>query len=263
MDYLRYYAEEQAVPVFSGLQATLNAAIHKIGEGSLRQGGETFVPFDIWKTPSFQRWYGRTIVASGNRLDDVRVRWVNRQGPEKKVIFLWIIQAKVWVEKEGRHAHRELVVGRLDISAIVLFHRGVTFDKTRVVLIREFRNAVSNSHGFVLELPSGSSFKPNPNPLDLMRDELLEETGITVLPDRIRIIADRQLVSTLSCHHALVGSVELTDAEMSAIEKHQGNVHGNVLDKERTYLEVRTLRQLLESDQMDWSNLGMIFSALQ
>ena len=262
MGYLAYYAKKHNIPVTDDLWDTVHDALVFIGEGAPRTGGETLVPLYVWKTPSFQSWYRKTILRTDNRLDGVRVRWVHCQGSEKKIVFLWIIQAKVWVEKEGRHAQMELIVGRPDISAIVLFCRGETFRQTEVVLIREFRNAVANSEGYVLELPGGSSFDTVENPLVLMKDELLEETGISIGLDRIRVVYERQLMGTLSAHRALIGSVELFVDEMARIKKQVGDLHGNVADGEKTYLEVKTVEELLQDEQMDWSNLGMIFSAL-
>ena len=41
-----------------------------------------------------------------------------------------------------------------------------------------------------------------------------------------------------------------------------GRHHGVEADTERTYVEVRTVRELLARPLTDWSNLGMIFAAL-
>jgi len=68
----------------------------------------------------------------------------------------------------------------------------------------------------------------------------------------------------LSTHHAHLYAAELTGGEMAqavALAK-SGETFGLEEDTERTYVEVRTLREMVYTELVDWSMLGMIFKAL-
>jgi hypothetical protein len=55
--------------------------------------------------------------------------------------------------------------------------------------------------------------------------------------------------------------MEITAAKMNA---GLGEVHGNnVTDSEQTYLEVRTVHEILESNLCDWTTVGMIMEAIR
>ena len=49
---------------------------------------------------------------------------------------------------------------------------------------------------------------------------------------------------------------------MIRLKFHQDQAFGNTSEKELTYVEVYTARQLLNEPITDWCNLGMIFAAL-
>jgi len=49
---------------------------------------------------------------------------------------------------------------------------------------------------------------------------------------------------------------------MQWFRNHVGDVHGVVEDTERTFLQVKTVKQLLQLDVVDWSTLGMILSSI-
>jgi hypothetical protein len=72
----------------------------------------------------------------------------------------------------------------------------------------------------------------------------------------------RQMVATLSAHKAHLFSVEIGDKELDLLRSQEGTAHGVVEDTERTYVEIRTLREILENNLVDWSMLGMILSVL-
>ncbi|MFA6158372.1 MAG: nucleoside 2-deoxyribosyltransferase domain-containing protein [Candidatus Paceibacterota bacterium] len=264
--YLSYYGQKEAAPCETDLREALRRAVEIIGDGAVRTGSETLVPLILWKTASFQGWYRRTVSDAGNRLDGFRVKVICRAGPQKKFVFLWVAHVNIWVEAEGRNKSNEIILARPDICSLVLFRRGVTLLDTEVVLVREFRSTVNNSKGFVLELPGGSSWKSGQEPSVVMCDECREETGIEISPERAHIVGDRQLLATFSVHRALVGAVELTEAEMRDARLRVGSVRAESHETgERVYLEVKTIRDLLgiSGQQMDWSNLGMIMAAIQ
>lgn len=58
--------------------------------------------------------------------------------------------------------------------------------------------------------------------------------------------------------------VVLTDEEINEAMRKQleKTTHGNSDETELTYVEIYTAHQLLEEPLTDWSNLGMIFAAL-
>lgn len=134
--------------------------------------------------------------------------------------------------------------------------------RSEVVLVREFRSTVSNSRGFVYELPGGSSFKPGVSPEQLASDEFFEEVGVRIDPSRMRRHGSRQLVATVLSHHSHLFSVELTEAEMNELKGMVGEMHGNnVTDSEQTYVEVKTMDDIHEPGSgVDYSTIGMISS---
>ena len=68
------------------------------------------------------------------------------------------------------------------------------------------------------------------------------------------------MMSTLCSAHSLMVYVELTDDEIKTLEQfqHDNKVFGNEEDSERTYVEIRTLEQVLLDKNIDWTNLRMI-----
>jgi hypothetical protein len=65
--YFRAKAKWLGLPIAHTLQATIGRALEMIGDGALREGGETHVPIDIWRTPVFRRWHAAQKKA-GNEL---------------------------------------------------------------------------------------------------------------------------------------------------------------------------------------------------
>lgn len=262
LDYLRFKATEWRVPQATTLTEALQKATLMVGAGMLRTGGECQVPLHIWRTPSFEAWY-QAQKAAGNRLDSARVLWTFRAGPAKMTVFCWVLHVNVWIAKEGRAKTNEFVLARPDIATVVLYQRGPTVLDGAVVLIREFRSPAATADGFVWELPGGSSFKPTGDTLSLAADEVREETGLTINSRRVRVHDSRQLVATLSAHKAHLFSVEITDDELAWFRSQAGVPHGVLGDSERTYVEIRTVREILREGLVDWSMLGMILSILE
>jgi hypothetical protein len=259
--YQQKYAELLSVPSFTTMEETLQAAVDRIGAGALRSGGERHVPLCIWKTASFQKWYAN-LRAAGNRLDGARVEWTFRVGPKKDFVLYWAMHVDIYVAAEGRNKSNEVVVSRPDISVICGFRRMPDILDSDIVLIKEFRSPCSNSEGFVFELPGGSSFKPNKDPLMVAGEEFEQETGLILDPIRFQVEQSRQLAATLSAHAAYLVSVEMTDDEINEMRSKAGVAYGVVGETERTYVVVKTLREIMEGTVVDWSMLGMILSVV-
>ena len=120
-------------------------------------------------------------------------------------------------------------------------------------------------HGFISGARMGSSTHPvSDDYRQVASDEVHEETGLIISASRFRRVGSRQLVSTLSAHHAHLFAAELTAAEMAQAKSLAANqtVNGVEEDSERTYVEVMSLRDILGSNNVDWSTVGMIMQAL-
>lgn len=266
-EYLDYkYKEFTKRDPQASLEASLGEALELIGEGAPREGGQTQVPLLIWNTSMFQDWH-QDLTSCGNRLDGAEVLWVFK--PLKmKSAFAWILKVKVWVAKEGRHKENEFVFSRRNTVSVVLTAppkgSGSTPWDQEVILVREFRSPVSNSVGFVHELPGGSSPTEGTDPAETILEEIWEEVGLRVSPKRIRILGEKQLLATLSSHKTMLFTCQLNQGEFDQMVKRakDGSSLGVLGESEITYVEILTLRQVLESDLVDWSNLGMIFAAI-
>jgi 8-oxo-dGTP pyrophosphatase MutT (NUDIX family) len=239
----------------------VGAAGAVLQNGIPRTGGERCIPLHIWNTKHFQDWY-KQLKAVGNRLDDARVLWnlILKNG----LPFCFSIWVNVWVESEQRHKSNEMIVSRTDISSICAYYKGETWRDTEIILVREFRSPNHTNDGFIHELPGGSSFG-NENPRAVAASELEEETGIAVSPERFVEIQSRQLAGTFSTHKASLFSIELTQVERDAakMQADLGVMHGNnVTDSEQTYLEVKTVDEILSGNLVDWSTVGMIMKAI-
>ena len=248
------------------IQELAIAAVNRIGDGAARSEGERAVPLDVWRTKQFQAWY-RSQKKAGNRLDDAKVLWPFYVGPNKNFLFCFTLWVKVWIESEGRHKENEFIFSRTDISTIVAWRRCLTTPPTKdveIVLVKEFRSPARTKDGFIHELPGGSSFKQNEDPLEVASHELEEETSLQIDPSRFKLHESRQLAGTLSTHHATVFSVELSDGEMDGAEElaKSGKHFGVEEDSERTYVEVVKLSRILEARLLDWSQLGMILEVM-
>lgn len=261
--YQQYYAKKLGIPSFNTLEDTLRAAVARIGQGAMREGGERDISLYIWNTPSFKQWY-KNLRAAGNRLDGARVEWAFLVGKNRSTIFAWAIHANVFVASENRNKINEIVIARPDISTVLAYRRRMTLLETEVVLIREFRSPVSNDKGFIYELPGGSSFVPGGNPRQLAADEFGEETGFKIEAARLKEHGSRQLMATFSAHRGHLFSVALTQAEIDRVRLDTGTPRGVHGGSKRTYAEVWRVGDLLDPKSgIDWSMLGMILSVLQ
>lgn len=259
--YLKFYAEKYNVPFGSTLTETIDDALEMIGDGAERVNGERFIPYYIWKTDSFQNWYQAQMEA-GNRLEDARLLF-NFRPRFKDFVFMWVLKANVYVASEDRFKDNEFVLSRTDISSVCLWYDNggdSIFDK-EIVIIKEFRTPAATEDGFVRELPGGSSINPT-DPEETAAEELHEETGFYLDPSRLKTHTARQMAGTFSAHKAHLFSAELTEKELDWFRSQDGIVHGNVEDSERTFIEVHSIKNLLENNLTDWSTLGMILQVL-
>ena len=267
MTFLYKKGEEEGIESFGTLDATLNAAIRKLGEGAARTGGEREVPLHLWNKQEFQTWYASQ-TAVGNVLNGASVSWTFRVGKKKERVFLWALHVNVHIAAENRDKTNEVVVFRPDISTIVAYcpptgiDGPLSFADTEVVLVSEFRSPANNPIAMVVEVPGGSSLKAGVAPETTASEEMHEETGLAIEASRFRPIGARQIAATLAAHRAHCYAVRLTPDEMLALKWEAGKPHGNHDDTEYTFVEITTVTALMKKNTADWSNLGMIFQAL-
>lgn len=261
IEYLKKHAGVNGNPFYETLEKTMNAALSFLGDGIERERGECDVPFYIWKTHSFQHWYS-ALRRAGNRLDGARVEWIFRVGPQKNIVFLWILHVNVYVASEKRNKINEVVISRPDIATVLLYKPDANMMQSKIVLIREFRSPVANDTGYVWEVPGGSSFNQKNSLIQIAHDEVYEETGLVLERERMREHKQRQLAATFSAHTAFLFSYELTDEELKWLYSQKGIAHGEKESSERTYIEICTLEDIMRKQLVDWSMLGMICAVL-
>lgn len=249
--YLQWMATKLKIPNYSTLEATLQEAVEKLGEGALRKGGDAQVPLHIWSHPTFKNWlFSQNRV--GNHIESAKVLWTFRVGKQRDKVFSWCLHVNVWVESEKRFKSNEYVLGRTDFVSCVM-HRN-----RQVVLVREFRSPVRNEAGFVYELPGGSSHDASEDPQSVIAHEIEEETGLKIDPKRFLFCETRQQMATFAAQSATLFSVELSEEELNKLKADAGNAHGVLEDTERTFVEVFTLDDIKDTRLVDWVTLGMI-----
>lgn len=259
--YQRYYAERLDIPVFNDIDLMASAAVRHNGAGTCRNGGECHVPLHIWHHPTFRDWF-YNLTKAGHKFVNGRVSWTHRV---RRKLFSCGFQACVEVAGEDRRKCDEYVVCRPDVSVVVpyfpLTHHPMD---TKVVLVREYRLASATRDGFVWELPGGSSWNEDEEPLSIAAGELFEETGIKVPPKRIVKHMSRQVAGTMAAHRGHLYSVQLTMDELAhavAAEREQ-KTFGVAADGEQTQVRVRTVEQLLLDPILDWQTLGQVMQVL-
>lgn len=258
-EYLRHLAADKGAPVAATLAEAVDAALDMIGEGSHRNGGERSVPLLVWRTASFQNWY-RAQHEAGNTLEDARVEWTFRVGPDRAFVLYWALHVAVRVAAEDRVKANEVVLARPDTAQVALYRPGPTLDETVVVLVREFRSSAATVDGFVHELPGGSG-PDQADPAALAVQELAEETGLALAPGRLRYLGARQVAATVSAHRSHLFAAEISKAELKWLSEHR-DLPGGTGDTERTWIEITTYGDLRRDALVDWASLGMIAQAL-
>ena len=263
VSYMQHYCKEYNIPASTTLKDTLTSAVEMVSEGAERQAGERYVPLYIWNTDSFQSWY-KAQTKIGNRLDHAKLIF-NFRPRNKEFVFLWILKVDVWVDFEQRHKSNEFVMSRTDISSVLMYHIPEGVDNVldyEVVLVQEFRSPASTESATILELPGGSSPKKGEAPGVTASHEVQEETGFEMDPKRFISHGARQLAGTFAAHKAHLFVAELYGHEIEWFKSQAGVPHGNHEDSEITYIHVMPIHKLIYENWIDWSNLGMILSAL-
>jgi 8-oxo-dGTP pyrophosphatase MutT (NUDIX family) len=259
VNYQRYYADKYRVPGGDSMITTVKAAIEMVGQGALRNEGEVKIPLHIWSLSSFQGWY-KVQTGAGNVLKDARVLWVSKMAKARQV-FLWVVHVDVYIASEDRVKSNEFLIGRLDTSSVVLWHRAPTLTETEVVIIKEFRSPARTSDGFIREFPGGSSLTET-DPKEVAVEEVQEEAAFVIEPERLVPHSFRQLFGTLSSMGAHVYSAEISDEELGFFKSQIDKPHGLEEDSERTFIEVYSVGDLLTNPLTDWATLGMLFATL-
>lgn len=257
--YLIDLATKENIPWSKSLEETLKSALTIIGQGAERKDGECLVPQLVWNHETFQNWY-QAQKAVGNVLQNAQVKYVFIM-PKAKLLFLWICHVEVFIKSENRVKSNEFVLSRTDISSVVMYYPGSTLMDAKIVLVKEFRSPVVNSEEFVYEVPGGSSNSKKP-PLQVAASEVEEEVGFKVDQSRLTDLGIRQAAATLSAHRIQAYGLRLTEDELKQIEDTVGEVHGVEEDTERTYTEIKTLGEIIDSNLLDWNNIGMIMIAI-
>lgn len=240
--------DAQAPPRFTTLMGTMACAMstHCMDTPVLKTGGLRHVPNNILKNPEFARWLS-DLTSTGNRLDDLRVQWVNPL-PNKDVPFAFSAMVKIWVDAEQRYKENEFITSRTDLVTIVMKHRDY------FVLVEEFRSCYPR--GKVLEFPSGSV---EGDPKEQAVKEVMEETGLVLTVDRFTELDNRPMSATYSIHRNIVFGVILNRAEMEVCwEAAEHSIQFGADDEERTCVRVMTKEEVTSSDA-DWPTIGAMY----
>jgi 8-oxo-dGTP pyrophosphatase MutT (NUDIX family) len=262
-------AERLRIPLAHSLEALMTLGQQLCRPGVYRRGGERSVPLSLWRSPSFQSWLS-ALVHAGHRLDGIDLEWTHRARGIGRPPFLWAIRPRVQLSGERGLQNGEVVIGRADISATVLYHRSKATPllATQVVLVREFRAAVRNHGGYAWMLPGGSAARASERHHDARAtaaQEIREETGLELASDLLEPVplGDRQLLASLSSHHGHLFRAALSNAQLATLLQtaSAGRPLG-ATPSERCYVSVRRLEELLAEPDLDWSQLGMVLYAL-
>ena len=271
-------ANRLRLPLAPTLAETVAQGLAHLRPGAQRRGGERAVPLMLWRSPGFQSWY-RSLKRAGHRLDDAQLEWSYRSKATGRPPLLWAIKPRVFLPSERRHKASEVVIGRTDVSATVLYHhphkthsdgtmRPAERDQTLIALVREFRSATRNGSGYGLMIPGGSSAQASEREQDARSTalkEVAEETGLRLNPAQLQAVptGDRQLLTSLSSHHAFLFRAELSDAQLQELRITETNGRPNGANpNERCYVTLRPLGELQRDPDLDWSQLGMLLHAL-
>ncbi|MFJ9895395.1 hypothetical protein ACIQPR_19000 [Streptomyces sp. NPDC091280] len=99
------------------------------------------------------------------------------------------------------------------------------------------------------------------DPRSVALQELREEAGLAIGPERLQKHHVRQVAATLCTHRAHLYSVELTGPETEKLRA-AAAAHGEAADSERTYVEMARLGDIMALNSVDWSTLGAILEVL-
>lgn len=274
--YLDEQIKKRRKQPYTSLESIVREALWRIGNGAERSGGEVLVPLIIWKSEQFQDWYTHMFSGDslGNQLRGFDVKTIlcfnNRRSKitDERGLFGFAAHVNIWVDREQREKSNEWIFSRTATSYVIPYYENKETGQREYVLVREFRSPANNESGYVYELPGGSAPDENLNPLENAKQELLEETGIDVEDlSRFKVIGNRQTFSTFSTNRIFATKIELTEEEyLEAKKRAEDKVQLGADDGERINLFIVKGTDLLNTDSeypVDWSTLGMIYSAHQ
>jgi hypothetical protein len=256
-DEVRRWASARRVPVAYTLSATVEHALALLPWPASRRGAERDIPLLVWNTSTCRAWY-ESHRRAGNQLLEVRTVWTFRVGPGRRRVTIWALHPRMLIGAEGRVMSTEVVFGRADMSALMLYRPAQNPLKTELVLVRDFRPAGRTSDGYLWELPSGSGDAEDPELVGLF--EFAEETGSNIDSGRLRYHGASQVWSSGAAHvcHLYSAIATIPEIEDMRAQGEEGIVRGLHEQEEYTYPLVMTWEEILASSDVDWSTKGMI-----
>lgn len=259
MRYLEHHAKNLNIPIYNDIKRLLIDVNESIGDGAERSGTDVLIPLNVWNHQGFKNWH-KSVYDIGNSIADIKTEYVKHVNDNIFFVSIW---AKIYIRDENRYKDNEIAFMRSDISSCVLFRK----DKNNIlnsdiVLIKEFRTPVNNITGKVWEIAGGSSFKNDISAFNIIIEEIQEELGINIDSERLMYYQARQLQATTLTHKSHLYYCELNDAEIDYLISQKDIVKGNISETERTYTEVVKLSSILNTEVVDWSNLGQILSII-
>ena len=272
--YQTHYAHEYGAPVASTLHETLDAALAVVGPGAVREGVEASIPLRVWATPAYKAWAAK-IQSASLVLRKFRVVW--SYPTEIGAPFVWAAKVCLYSPEEDREKSNEIVIGRPDVSSVVMLtppsgdggHR-------RVVVVRELRSA----GGMVTELPGGStgvvvgggrfltasaSGTTTGGPSGTAVEEVAEEVGIAVDAGRLVSLGSGYAAPTMLSHATHGFLYQMTAEETAEVEAvvASGEARGVEEDGERTYVGLVSVGDVMGGESgLDLASVGLTAIAL-
>ncbi|MEO0446606.1 MAG: hypothetical protein AAF191_11090 [Verrucomicrobiota bacterium] len=254
-------AERHRIPIATCLEEAMAQVLQYLDSLEKPSPDDTaLTPGYLRSCAHFAQWRDAQ-TSAGNRILDLDPRLTFRVGPFGNILLFWAAQVTIWVAQEDRVKSNEIVFSRPDIHSVIAYYRPPAAPplETQVLLVREFRSPCTTKDGFVRELPGGSG--SSPSGVGTAKQELEEETGLSVSPDRLLPMASRQVAATISTHHAYGFALALTKEEWDSLRMRRSPL-GNPEEAEQTYPEFYSLQELITTPNTDWAQLGMILTAL-
>lgn len=256
--YLKSLGEKHNTAAYENIADIAKESVRRLGEGALRTEQECQVPLTIWNHNTFQSWYQAQRKVN-NRLEQFKVRYSHFVN--KEFLLSWIADVSIYVDAEGRVKSNEYVFSRQSTVHCLVYYPGQSVLDTHLVLAKEFRSPVMNEEGFVVELVGGSSFKKE-SKVSSMVSELAEEIGLQVDATRLQHITHRQPAAATAAYTSDLFMYELTLEEWESVQKRSHESYGVAEDSEKTYIELSTVKEMLENGKVDWATIGMCTQAL-
>jgi hypothetical protein len=260
--YQQYYATKYNTPSVKTLNDGLLECVEILGDGAYRKDGEVSVPLQVWNHSAFKNWY-KSLNDAENKLIDSKVEYTKYVGKNSEILFFITLWADLFITSENRNKTNEVVIMRNDISSCLLYRKDPNdIMNSDIVLVSEFRTPVSNYTGKVHELASGSSFKKDMTPKQIVIGEIQEETGLTLDESKVIQYENRQLQATTLSHKSTLFVYEMSEDDVKYINSVNGKVFGDEESTERTYVNMVKLKSIIDTDTVDWCTIGMIFSGM-